>query len=111
MITSELFLQSIEKLINNFEQKKFLLAASGGVDSMVLASLFAICNLKFEIAHINYKLRAEDSDLDQKLVEMFCERNQIKCHIYEISEKDQKPENSVQLWARNLRYDYFFKIS
>ena len=24
--------------------------------------------------------------------------------------KDQKPENSIQLWARNLRYDFFRKI-
>ncbi|MBN8622521.1 MAG: tRNA lysidine(34) synthetase TilS [Flavobacteriales bacterium] len=110
MITSELFLQSIKKLLNNFEQKKFLLAASGGVDSMVLASLFEICNLKFEIAHINYKLRGEDSDSDQKLVEDFCFKNNIKFHLYPVSEKDKKPENSIQLWARNLRYDFFFKI-
>lgn len=110
MLNPEIFEKKLQKICPNFKAKSFLLAVSGGVDSMVLAHLFLVSELKFEIAHINYKLRAEDSDLDQKLVEMFCERNQIKCHIYEISEKDQKPENSVQLWARNLRYDYFFKI-
>lgn len=77
---------------------------------MVLASLFEICNLKFEVAHINYKLRGEDSDLDQKLVEDFCKKNEIKLHLHEVSEKDKKPKHSIQIWARNLRYDFFRAI-
>ena len=109
-MTKELFLQSLYKLLPNFEEKKFLLAVSGGVDSMVLLHLFKVSGLKFEVAHINYKLRGNDSDLDQKLVEEFCIKNNIKYHLYQISEKDKKPENSIQLWARKLRYDLFFKI-
>lgn len=104
------FKSELCKLISEPEQHRFLLAVSGGADSMVLASLFEICRLKFEIAHINYKLRGKDSDDDQKLVEDFCEKNNIKLHLYNVSEKDQKPENSIQLWARNLRYSFFNKI-
>ena len=84
----------------------FLLAVSGGADSMVLLHLFREVGLQFEVAHINYKLRGEDSDLDQKTVEEYCLSNHIKFHLYEVSPTD-KPPGSVQLWARDLRYDFF----
>lgn len=100
----------MENLLENFREKNFLLAVSGGVDSMVLASLFQSLGLLFEVAHINYKLRGKDSDADEKVVENFCNNHQIKFHLYKVSEKDYKTEGSIQLWARNLRYDFFRKI-
>ncbi|MFP3833889.1 tRNA lysidine(34) synthetase TilS [Chryseobacterium sp. SIMBA_028] len=107
----------LENLVHNPENHTYLLAVSGGADSMVLASLFRDLrdNIQgkehlFQIAHINYKLRGKDSDLDQNVVQRFCEKNHIKFHLYEVSEKDQKPENSIQLWARELRYAFFKEI-
>jgi len=38
-----------------FKDSSFLIAVSGGVDSMVLASLFKTHNLKFSVAHCNFK--------------------------------------------------------
>ncbi|AZB00379.1 tRNA lysidine(34) synthetase TilS [Chryseobacterium joostei] len=111
------FKSQLENLVHNPENHTYLLAVSGGADSMVLASLFQdlMYNTQgkehsFQIAHINYKLRGKDSDLDQKVVQDFCEKNHIKFHLYEVSEKDQKPENSIQLWARELRYAFFKEI-
>jgi len=107
----------LKNLVSHPEKRSYLLAVSGGADSMVLASLFRdfrdeIQNSEFkiQIAHINYKLRGKDSDLDQETVQDFCEKNNIPFHLYEVSEKDRKPENSIQLWARELRYDFFRKI-
>lgn len=104
------FQNVLEQLQSQPQQKTYLLAVSGGVDSMVLADLFQVSGLKFQIAHINYHLRNEDSNLDQKVVSDFCERYQIPFHLYEVSEKDDKPENSIQNWARELRYRFFRKI-
>ena len=104
------FETAFSKLVGNFGGKRYLLAASGGADSMVLTNLMLSAGLDFEIAHINYHLRGESSDLDEKIVADFCFKNNIPLHIYSVSEQDQKPKNSIQLWARNLRYDYFFKI-
>lgn len=111
------FKSQLENLVHNPENHTYLLAVSGGADSMVLASLFQDLRDNtqgkehiFQIAHINYKLRGKDSDLDQKVVQDFCEKNHIKFHLYEVSEKDQKPENSIQLWARELRYTFFKEI-
>lgn len=105
--------KELENLISFPENHTYLLAVSGGVDSMVLAYLFnqmPDLNSKFQIVHINYHLRGEDSNLDQKVIQSFCEKHQIKFHLYEVSEKDQQPENSIQLWARELRYTFFKKI-
>lgn len=110
ILTPENFRSSLHLLLKNFNEKRFLLAVSGGADSMVLAYLFKVSNLKFHVAHINYKLRGEHSEKDKELVQDFCKKHEIPFHLYEVSEKDNKPEGSIQLWARNLRYDFFRKI-
>ncbi|PIF47672.1 tRNA(Ile)-lysidine synthase [Chryseobacterium sp. 52] len=104
------FKNELENLVRNPENHSYLLAVSGGADSMVMAALFQGLGLAFQIAHINYKLRGKDSDLDQKTVQDFCEKNHVQFHLYEVSEKDKKPENSIQLWARELRYRFFREI-
>ncbi|MBF8457687.1 tRNA lysidine(34) synthetase TilS [Kaistella sp. G5-32] len=110
MLNLKTFQQSLEKLFPDYRQAKFLLAVSGGVDSMVLLDLFESADLHFKVAHINYKLRGRDSDDDRKLVEGICKKNKIPFHLYEVSEKDNQPKNSIQDWARNLRYEFFRKI-
>lgn len=117
MLKKLTFINQLKNLVHEPEKHTFLLAVSGGADSMVLASLFRDfgqeiqdSKFRFQVAHINYKLRGNDSDLDQKTVQDFCEKNHIKFHLYEVSEKDQKPENSIQLWARELRYRFFKAI-
>ena len=77
---------------------------------MVMATLFHKTNQTFEVAHVNYKLRGDDSEKDMILVENWCKSHNIPFHLYEVSGKDQKPENSVQVWARELRYQFFTEI-
>lgn len=117
MLKKSSFKKQLENLIHQPENYNYLLAVSGGADSMVLASFFRDLRdenqdsgCSFQVAHINYKLRGEDSNLDQKVVQDFCEKNHIKFHLYEVSESDKKPENSIQLWARELRYAFFKEI-
>ena len=104
------FQKLLEQMFHQPQQKTYLLAVSGGVDSMVLADLFQVSGFDFHIAHINYHLRNEDSNLDQKLVSDFCEKHKIPFHLYEVSKNDNQPENSIQNWARELRYRYFREI-
>ncbi|MFC0344604.1 tRNA lysidine(34) synthetase TilS [Epilithonimonas hispanica] len=104
------FQNVLEQLLSQSQQKTYLLAVSGGVDSMVLADLFQVSGFNFHIAHINYHLRNEDSNLDQKLVSDFCKKHKIPFHLYEVSKNDNQPENSIQNWARELRYRFFREI-
>ncbi|AZB09808.1 tRNA lysidine(34) synthetase TilS [Chryseobacterium sp. G0162] len=117
MLKKSSFRKQLENLIHRPENHSYLLAVSGGADSMALVSLFRDLRdekqnseSSFQVAHINYKLRGEDSDRDQKVVQDFCEKNHIRFHLYEVSEKDRKPDNSIQLWARELRYTFFKEI-
>ncbi len=110
MLTVLKFQNILKRFLPLPHQKTYLLAVSGGVDSMVLAELFRFSDLKFQVAHMNYHLRNEDSNLDQKLVADFCKRHQIPFHLYDVSEKDQRPENSIQNWARDLRYQFFRQV-
>ena len=110
MLNLSAFKNQLAKLVHSPENQSYLLAVSGGADSMVLAYCFKEAGIKFQVAHINYKLRGEDSDLDQKTAEDFCKKHRIQFHVYSVSEKDRKPEHSIQLWARELRYDFFKQI-
>jgi len=111
------FKENLEVLGEDIFSKKFLLAVSGGADSMVLSHLFRFFDssqngkgLEFQVAHVNYHFRGEDSNLDQKIVEDFCKKNDIKFHLKDVSEEEKTQMKSLQNWARELRYDFFFKI-
>lgn len=92
--------------------KQTLLAVSGGVDSMVLADLFRQSKLHFAIAHCNFNLRNEQSDLDQEFVEAYCLKHKIPFFTTRFDTvafaKDAKL--STQVAARKLRYAYFYEI-
>ena len=109
VITVAQFQQQIELDFPNFSECRFLLAVSGGADSMVLAHLFNSLQTPFGIAHVNYHLRDEDSNLDEQLVKNFAELKQIPFFSYSVTEKDEKPKGSIQIWARELRYAFFEK--
>jgi len=49
-------------------RERFILACSGGIDSMVLVHLCHTMQLNFVIAHCNFQLRGVDSDLDETFV-------------------------------------------
>ncbi len=104
------FQQIIDGDFPDLDNRQFLLAVSGGADSMALSYLFTRLELKFAIAHINYHLRGEDSNLDEELVKTFAEEHNIPLYSYSVTEKDNKPTGSIQVWARDLRYAFFDKI-
>ena len=104
------FKKILMTLGEDIPSKKFLLAVSGGADSAVLSHLFRVSGFEFQIAHVNYHFRGEDSNLDQKVVEDFCKKNIIKFHLKDVSEKEKSQMKSLQNWAREVRYDFFFKL-
>ena len=68
----------------NLAEDKYLLAVSGGIDSMVLFDLFLKNNINFSVASCNFQLRGKDSDNDLKFVENICIKNSIKTIIPKI---------------------------
>ena len=109
----EKFKQHIARLVPQAWKKKYLLAVSGGADSSVMVYLFHHCGLSFAIAHCNFHLRGEESDKDMRLV-----RGMAKQYGVEYFEKEfdtiafqQQEGVSLEMAARELRYDWFKQIS
>jgi tRNA(Ile)-lysidine synthase len=91
---------------------KILLAVSGGIDSMVMAHLFLRRNHKDGIAHCNFSLRGKESDKDEELVRQFAADNNIPFYTIRFETKTYSKINrlSVQMAARELRYNWFEEI-
>ena len=104
------FKKILMTLGEDIPSKKFLLAVSGGADSAVLSHLFRVSGFEFQIAHVNYHFRGEDSNLDQKIVQDFCKKNNIIFHLKDVSEEEKSQMKSLQNWAREIRYNFFFKL-
>ena len=96
----------------NLAEDKYLLAVSGGIDSMVLFDLFLKNNINFSVASCNFQLRGEDSDNDLKFVENICIKNSINLYstVLDVDKFSTMRKISTQMAARELRYDFFKKI-
>ena len=98
--------------ISSLKHSKFLIALSGGVDSMVLANLFLKNNLSFSVAHCNFNLRTKESDDDEKFIFDWSTENEIECYISKFNTTDYCKKNNfgIQEGARNLRYEWFNEL-
>ncbi|MBO0930117.1 tRNA lysidine(34) synthetase TilS [Fibrella aquatilis] len=89
--------------------QRVLVAVSGGVDSVVLAHLLHRCGFAFAIAHVNFGLRGAESDADAALVQNRAEAYGVPFHQLRVDTAAEaaKRGESIQLTARQLRYDWF----
>lgn len=94
------------------KEKKLLLAISGGIDSMVLASLLKQLNFDVSLAHCNFKLRGEESDVDQNFISNFASENSLKLYVtaFDTNSFAQDNKVSIQVAARQLRYIWFHQL-
>ena len=94
-------------------KEKSIVCCSGGVDSVVLFNLMLSVNKNFVVAHCNFKLRGKDSDRDEEFVKKLCKRNSIEFYSKSFDTKKIKEtsKSSIQMIARDLRYDFFDEIS
>ncbi len=116
----ELFYKQLQSIVPDPTTAKFLLAVSGGVDSSVMTQLFYIHKLHFDLAHCNFHLRGEDSNLDmdfvqQKLLKSI-EIKEFRTPNVLVKEFDtisiqQNSGASIEMVARDLRYEWFRELA
>ena len=92
---------------------KIIIATSSGVDSIVLCSLCYKLDLNFSIAHCNFLLRGNESDLDAEFSKNFAKSLNVKYYSKTFKTLKYKKDNSLstQMAARELRYAWFETIS
>ncbi len=89
-----------------------LLAVSGGIDSMVMANLFLKTDNTIGFAHCNFQLRSTESDNDEKFVREFAEKSNTPffAKSFDTEKYAEEKKVSIQMAARDLRYEWFEKI-
>ncbi len=106
------FKTHIENSFPELVQVHFLLACSGGVDSVVLTHLCNGCKLDFSLAHCNFQLRGDESDGDQEFVEQLAVGLKKNIHVTNFDTISYVNNNkvSVEMAARALRYAWFAEL-
>jgi tRNA(Ile)-lysidine synthase len=89
--------------------KRYLLACSGGLDSMALAHILYAAGIQVELAHVNFGLRGTESDEDEEFVRNWAQDRSLPIHIHRATtvEWADKKGISIQMAAREIRYQFF----
>ena len=90
-----------------------LLTVSGGVDSVVMAHLFAEAGYECAVAHCNFQLRGGESDADEVFVRSLAGSLEMPVHVkrFDVEQEMEEQGSSVQMAARDLRYDWFEELA
>ena len=113
---TEVLLKAFEKYVERHElfshEDKILLTVSGGVDSMVMLSIFVRLGYNIEVAHCNFGLRGKESDEDTEMVVRECEKLGIVCHTKRFDTEGEmaRTGDSMEMTARRLRYEWFYEL-
>lgn len=124
---SDLSIPSIEKLVKGVEDflvrkikinSSFLIvvAVSGGMDSVslldILYYLSTKYNFKLVVAHFNHKIRP-NSDEDEEFVRQLANSYNLEFYYSsgKVKEYARKNGMSIEVAARNLRYNFFEKTT
>lgn len=111
---SSLFSQFLDfnRRLKLFSQGDRVLAAvSGGADSMVMLHLLKEAGVLGGVAHINYRLRGDDSELDEQLVEQTAAEMKVPFFIRRQERGwEEACQDSLQMEARKIRYNWFAEL-
>ena len=114
MLTLETFIKNWEKKFPALSLKKstFIIAVSGGVDSIVLAYLMHKAGACISMAHANFQLRGEESTRDEKFVKDFAAKYSIPLTLnkFETAAYAQTYKMGIQEAAREMRYAWFSNL-
>lgn len=87
----------------------WLVALSGGADSVALSLMMKHSGIDVRALHCNFHLRGEESDRDEQFVRDFCQQNHIPLDVihFDTSAEAQDHKESIEMAARRLRYTWF----
>lgn len=91
---------------------KYLVALSGGADSVALLLVMKKMGIDTEAVTCNFHLRGKESDRDENFCVALCERLGIKLHRSHFDTRSyaEARKISIEMAARELRYRYFEQL-
>ena len=107
-------LEKIRKAIKEPQMSRplWLVALSGGADSVTLLLALREAGQKVEAAHCNFHLRGEESDRDEMFCRNLCYSLEIKIHVAQFQTlASMECGESIEMAARRLRYAWFARLA
>ncbi|NND14990.1 MAG: tRNA lysidine(34) synthetase TilS [Eudoraea sp.] len=103
------FITHIETEFPELKESPFIIACSGGLDSVVLTHLCHEAGLSFGLAHVNYQLRGAASDADAEFTASLAKKLGVAYFTvtFDTLALKRREKGSLQELARNLRYPWF----
>ncbi|NTW51216.1 MAG: tRNA lysidine(34) synthetase TilS [Chlorobiaceae bacterium] len=114
--TEKKFLEHVRRQELAGKGDAVLVAVSGGPDSMALLHLFSavspVLHCRIGVAHCNFSLRGEESELDETFVKEACSSLGLDCHVrrFDTRKVSVAWKRSIEETARILRYDFFDEL-
>lgn len=99
-----------EKLLE--QNGRYLVALSGGADSVALMRVLCTLGYRIEAVHCNFHLRGEESDRDERFCQELCAAMDVPFHTvhFDTLSYAELHHVSIEMAARELRYDYFEQL-
>ena len=93
-------------------EDKILLTVSGGVDSMVMMTLFVRGGFNVGVAHCNFQLRGDEANEDEELVRKQAAMYGLEFYNmrFDTQAEIERSGESTQMVARRLRYEWFDQL-
>lgn len=93
----------IRQLFNMPREEKFILAFSGGVDSVAIADFYKKGNKNFELAYFNHA--TAQANVMEEFAINFANKNNIKLNVGRLVGEKSKNVSPEEFW-RNKRYEF-----
>lgn len=91
---------------------RYLVALSGGPDSVALLRALLTLGYTVDAAHCNFHLRGAESDRDERFCDMLCQQLGVVLHRihFDTHAYADLHQVSIEMAARELRYRYFEQL-
>ena len=90
----------------------YIIALSGGADSVALLLLLKNAHFNVHAAHCNFHLRGDESDRDEAFCMELCQKLGVELHRahFDTREYAELHKVSIEMAARELRYKWFEQL-
>jgi tRNA(Ile)-lysidine synthase len=111
---AEQLLKTIRKQESMRAGDRVAVAVSGGADSVALLCLLlelrAELGVVLSVAHVNHKLRGDESDADERFVAKLARQHGLDFYVRE-ARVDGGDSSGIEAAARELRYGFFRQLA
>lgn len=113
MTLEDVIRQEIETKKLMHKDSLYVVALSGGPDSVALLLALSRLGYNIEAAHCNFHLRGEESDRDETFCKQLCQEKDIPLHIVHFDTRSfaELHKVSIEMAARQLRYHWFSQLA